>query len=190
MHMRQKKNKGFTMAELLIVVAIIAVLVAVAIPIFNSKLETSREAYDIATMRQAASLATQFYYDGVVDEASANKAGLKWWKNDGKNQANAAGIYNPSTGTFTPKQSNESGAPAAYGKGTSTDTEKEYTFNGDRKFYNPAADYSNGVVLVSIYPLGDHPHIDVYWKDRTSGEYIGGKNGANDPAYSIRININ
>ena len=37
-------RKGFTLAELLIVVAIIAVLVAVAIPIFGSQLEKSREA--------------------------------------------------------------------------------------------------------------------------------------------------
>lgn len=37
-------RKGFTLAELLIVVAIIAVLVAVAIPVFGSQLEKSREA--------------------------------------------------------------------------------------------------------------------------------------------------
>ena len=41
------------------VVAIIAVLVAIAIPIFNKQLEKSREAYDIATMRQAASAAVE-----------------------------------------------------------------------------------------------------------------------------------
>lgn len=36
-------RKGFTLAELLIVVAIIAVLVAVAIPVFGSQLEKSRK---------------------------------------------------------------------------------------------------------------------------------------------------
>ena len=36
------KNKGFTLAELLIVVAIIGVLVAVSIPIFTSQLEKSK----------------------------------------------------------------------------------------------------------------------------------------------------
>ena len=46
-----RKNKGFTLAELLIVVAIIAVLVAIAIPIFTSQLEKSREATDIANIR-------------------------------------------------------------------------------------------------------------------------------------------
>ncbi len=35
-------KKGFTLAELLIVVAIIAVLVAISIPIFSSQLRKSR----------------------------------------------------------------------------------------------------------------------------------------------------
>ena len=49
----KKSNKGFTLAELLIVVAIIAVLVAIAIPIFTSQLEKSREAVDLANVRGA-----------------------------------------------------------------------------------------------------------------------------------------
>ena len=44
-------KKGFTLAELLIVVAIIAVLVAIGIPIFTSQLEKSREAADAANIR-------------------------------------------------------------------------------------------------------------------------------------------
>ena len=47
----KKKRKGFTLAELLIVVAIIAVLVAIGIPIFTSQLEKSREATDAANIR-------------------------------------------------------------------------------------------------------------------------------------------
>ena len=54
MFKRVKENKkGFTLAELLIVVAIIAVLVAISIPIFNSQLEKSREATDAANIRAA-----------------------------------------------------------------------------------------------------------------------------------------
>lgn len=44
-------KKGFTLAELLIVVAIIAVLVAIGIPVFTSQLEKSREAADAANIR-------------------------------------------------------------------------------------------------------------------------------------------
>ena len=51
--MRKRNQKGFTLAELLIVVAIIAVLVAIAIPIFNTQLEKSRQATDLANLRAA-----------------------------------------------------------------------------------------------------------------------------------------
>ncbi len=51
--MKKLNKKGFTLAELLIVVAIIAVLVAIAIPVFTSQLEKSREATDLANIRAA-----------------------------------------------------------------------------------------------------------------------------------------
>ena len=54
MFKKAKENKkGFTLAELLIVVAIIAVLVAISIPIFNSQLEKSRDAVTVANIRAA-----------------------------------------------------------------------------------------------------------------------------------------
>ena len=49
----RKNEKGFTLAELLIVVAIIGVLVAISIPIFTSQLEKAREATDLANIRSA-----------------------------------------------------------------------------------------------------------------------------------------
>lgn len=49
----REDREGFTLAELLIVVAIIAVLVAIAIPVFNSQLEKSREAVDESNIRAA-----------------------------------------------------------------------------------------------------------------------------------------
>ena len=63
----KKNNKGFTLAELLIVVAIIAVLVAIAIPIFTAQLEKSREATDLANVRSAyAELVAQYLtWDGT-----------------------------------------------------------------------------------------------------------------------------
>lgn len=55
---KMKEKKGFTLAELLVVVAIIGVLVAVSIPIFTSQLERSRDAVSIANIRAAYAEAT------------------------------------------------------------------------------------------------------------------------------------
>ena len=51
--MRREDNKGFTLAELLIVVAIIGVLVAISIPIFSKQLEKARDATSVANIRSA-----------------------------------------------------------------------------------------------------------------------------------------
>ena len=79
--MKNKKNnkKGFTLAELLIVVAIIAVLVAIAIPIFTAQLEKAREATDVANIRsayaEAAAEAITTDQDSVsVDTATTMKS--------------------------------------------------------------------------------------------------------------------
>ncbi|MEE1377163.1 MAG: prepilin-type N-terminal cleavage/methylation domain-containing protein [Oribacterium sp.] len=50
---KKLNKKGFTLAELLVVVAIIGVLVAISIPIFTSQLEKAREATDAANIRAA-----------------------------------------------------------------------------------------------------------------------------------------
>ena len=44
-------KKGFTLMEMLIVVAIIAVLVAIAIPTFNGALTKAKESADVANIR-------------------------------------------------------------------------------------------------------------------------------------------
>ncbi len=54
-------KKGFTLAELLIVVAILAILVAVSIPIFTSKLHDAKDATDVANVRAAKAAAVVEY---------------------------------------------------------------------------------------------------------------------------------
>ena len=64
-----KRKSGFTTAELLITVAIIAVLVAIAIPVFTGHLEKSREATDLANVRSG--------YAMVIESMISDSADLK-----------------------------------------------------------------------------------------------------------------
>ena len=57
----RENKKGFTLAELLIVVAIIGVLVAVSIPIFTAQLTKARRATNQANLRAAYAAASAAY---------------------------------------------------------------------------------------------------------------------------------
>ena len=73
--MKKMNRKGFTLAELLIVVAIIAVLVAIAIPVFTAQLYKSQAATDEANIRAAYSKAVvDFLEDGTTADLSAIQA--------------------------------------------------------------------------------------------------------------------
>lgn len=88
--MERLNKKGFTLAELLIVVAIIAVLVAVSIPVFTSQLEKAREATDAANLRaayaeQTAALLTWDGTSTIPDkEVTAKQAQAGWQSGEPK----------------------------------------------------------------------------------------------------------
>ena len=82
--MKKNNKKGFTLAELLIVVAIIAVLVAIAIPVFSAQLEKSRDATTVANIRSAYAEATTAY---LTNDASAANVKSVTTAADGKTTA-------------------------------------------------------------------------------------------------------
>ena len=70
-----RNKKGFTLSELLIVVAIIGVLVAISIPIFTSQLHKAEVATDWANVRA-------YYAEIQADYISTGKYNNKvpnWW---------------------------------------------------------------------------------------------------------------
>ena len=198
-------KKGFTIAELLIVCAIVSILVVISIPILNVQLEKSREAYDIATMRTAAAAAMEYYYIGDYEKYNSDKdketdpekkyIGLSVDLVSNKESWNAYGAYDPRTGKiyrkrdYLPKQN---GKRYVYGKGTKVDGGTRFPSSSEAgEAYQSTEDYRKAVCMVSIYAKAATPHIDVYWKDNstsTNSNYIGGKaSDINGPKRCLRL---
>ncbi len=62
-----KKSKGFTLMEMLIVVAVIAILIIIAIPVFTAQLDKTREATCSANRRSLQSVALTAFMTGKDD---------------------------------------------------------------------------------------------------------------------------
>ncbi len=82
MRNRLQNKKGFTLAELLIVVAIIAILVAIMIPVFSTSRADAIQAKDTANVRAAYAEAvveamTKSTYDGGDLVVTLDKAAIK-----------------------------------------------------------------------------------------------------------------
>lgn len=161
---RSGSRKAFTLAELLIVVAIIGVLVGISIPIFMFQKEKSAEATDVANMRAAKAAAVELYFAGVDSEASAKANGLIWW-DDKTYGNNAAGVYDAATGTIKPMIISSTSKPGytnvkidqAYGSGTASDGGME--FYG----YDSTNDYTGAVIQITIFPKVAKKTLDAYY---------------------------
>ncbi|MCI2000460.1 MAG: prepilin-type N-terminal cleavage/methylation domain-containing protein [Clostridia bacterium] len=144
---RKNNKKGFTLAELLIVVAIIAVLVAISIPVFTSKLEKAREATDVANMRAAKAVAVAKYLDSGTDTDS-------------------------DTGTTTIKTTGTFYYDAAKGELVDADTAKKLTAYGKGTSTSPSITY--GAENVDKYTGdADGKIIEVFISDGTTQNFHG-----------------
>lgn len=71
LNLKKKLNrKGFTLAELLVVVAILGILVAISVPLFSSRMEAAKKSTDEANVRAAkAAAAAILLSDTSIKEA-------------------------------------------------------------------------------------------------------------------------
>ena len=124
--MTKNCKNGFTLAELLIVVAIIAVLVAISIPIFTGQLEKAKQATDLANMRSAKAAAVADYMtDGM---------GTEYKK-----------YYDASKGSMSET------APEGYGKSSTNASEFASVLNASGV---PNKNGKANYITVIIYPSG------------------------------------
>lgn len=128
-------KKGFTLAELLIVVAIIAVLTMVAVPIFNTQLEKSKEETDIANLRSAKAAAVAAY---LAEEAIGTH---NFGVNASGTDDNTA-YFDASTGVLKDSKAGIAG----YGKGKSTVSGGCEAFEG----YTETTEASGKVIKVTV----------------------------------------
>ena len=125
----KENKKGFTLAELLIVVAIIAVLVAISIPIFTNQLEKAKEATDLANVRSAYAEAVANY----LTEGNANTYTVTLTSNtaDCKTTGDVAGVpaatilNNTTAGSTCTIQVTEDGAVTINGASAKTSTKNK-----------------------------------------------------------------
>lgn len=146
-----QKKGGFTLVEMLIVVAIIAILIAVSLPLVSSNLEKAREAVDDANRRSALSLGMTYYLTNQDDEEINGTTGKEMYysvdQGDNDNEASYQGTLVDKSDGLKP-----------YGKGT--------------KAGDDDSDNTNSIIKVVIQaPTDTNPNaVTATWETVSSGD--------------------
>lgn len=147
---KKLNKKGFTLAELLVVVAIIGVLVAVSIPIFTAQLRKARVATDLANERAAKAAAVA---QALTDENGTGN--LKYQ-------------YDAQTGTVTlialGDTTKSSTDLSGYGKTTDAKSKDGLSVSGDT-----GVDLTNKIIQVEVSNSKDETSatVAVSWVAQT-----------------------
>ena len=139
-----KNRKGFTLMEMLIVVAIIAILVIIAIPTFNSALAKARAATDVANIRSGyAAALVEAMTNGVETGNGANNT--YYLQKDGSVSKTGTDRYTTQGESKNATANMTIGGKFAVNSGTGT----VITWNKDQTIAYVVADGADGVPVVT-----------------------------------------
>ena len=146
-----KKQGGFTLIEMLIVVAIIAILIAISIPLVNGALEKARDSTDQANERSAKAITLLVFMGATDDKITSNAEGTTFFDYTPGDEI-AAGdkvYYDAKKGILTTVE------PEAYGQCTGKTT----CYTG-----GTGGSHINQVIVVTI---DEHGEFTPVWTDHS-----------------------
>ena len=148
LNLKKKLNrKGFTLAELLVVVAILGILVAISVPLFSSRMEAAKKSTDEANVRAAKAAAAAVLMSD--EKLSDDNADAGTWYYDAVNGKLVGADEKPSKGYGQSTTAVEGAVEAPKDdKGTARILEVKMT----RGARGSAADNDSGIELKWVAP--------------------------------------